>query len=118
MGEFNVWLILTCPNVLLLFYICLELSDLRLSFERKIEAIDKDICYYKEQVKEMKNKIELLIKKDFTENDLLYNVSKRLSKESFKDLRRMIESEKDYHKYLSDMFLTNDSEGVRSIRNV
>ena len=50
----------------------------------------------------MGKKGKYLAKKDFTEDELLHYAIERLRKESFKDLKRSIEAQKEWHKDLSD----------------
>lgn len=102
MGELNVWFWLIWPNFCLLLFIYFKIDSLPSVFESKIEALDKDICHYEEQMKEMRREMKYLAKKDFTEDELLHYAIERLRKESFKDLKRSIEAQKEWHKDLSD----------------
>lgn len=105
MGELNVWFLLICPNVCLLLWIYFEMIDVSSDFESKIEALNKDIYHYEEQMKKMRREMKSLAKKDFTEDELLHYAIERLRKESFKDLKRSIESQKEWHKNLSEEIL-------------
>lgn len=105
MGELNVWFLLICPNFCLLLWIYWKMSHVSSTFKSKIKALDKDICHYEEQMKEMRREMKFLAKKDFTEDELLHYAIERLRKESFKDLKRNIEAQKEWHKDLSEEIL-------------
>lgn len=91
MGELNVWFLLICLNFCLLLWIYFEMIHVASDFESKMEALDKDICHYEEQMKEMRREMKFLAKKDFTEGELLHYAIERLRKESFEDLKRSLE---------------------------
>lgn len=102
MGELNVWFLLIWPNFCLFLWIYLKMIHVSSNFKSKIEALEKDICHNEEQMKEMRREMEFLVKKDFTEDELLHYAIERLRAESFKDLKRSLESQKEWHKNLSD----------------
>lgn len=113
MGELNVWFWLIWPNFCLLLFIYFKIDSLPSVFESKIEVLDKDICYYEEQMKEMRREMKYLAKKDFTEDELLHYAIERLRKESFKDLKRITEEQKEWHKNLSNEILDFKLEDCR-----
>lgn len=95
--------VITLCNGCFLLWLYLKVDGLCGNFNNKIKELDKEINSYREQIKGMKDDMKRYKeKKDYSERELFYLTIDVLSEESFLELKKEIEVQKEIEKDLRE----------------